>query len=182
MSHKNSGKDRKLRRRARRQLQHTYDYEKDGMQPAEAKAVCASEREAPEPRDGELFSGGSAYVRQDLSRIKKLMTLDGVLSQEQKDSMLLAIADLVHADHTSSHVKIAAYRVVQQEIQLLAKLSGEMQADNIQNHLHLHGGQSAAKTLISRLERLAYDDQARAPANETLDHNLTTETDDNEQA
>lgn len=160
-----NGKERKARRRLRRQLHHTYDLEKTGMPPEEAKLVSASERAAPEPRDGELFTGPDGYIRQDIARVRKLMTM-GVFSNEQKENMLRAIGSLVDADHTSSNVKIQAYRTIQAEIALFAKLLGAMPGDeNVHNHLHLHGGQSAAKTLINRLERLVYDDQRPAPAN-----------------
>jgi len=156
-----NGKDRKARRRSRRQLHHTYDNEtKNNLPPEEAKLVCASEREAPEPRDGEIFTGPDSYVRQDIARVKKLMTM-GVFTEDQKTNMLLSIAGLIDADHTSSHVKIQAYRTIQEEIKLFARLLGEMPGDEqVHQHLHLHGGQSAATALINRLERLVYDQSA----------------------
>lgn len=148
------GNDRKARRRARRQLHQTYDLEKQGVDPAEAKSIVEEERAAPEPRDGELFTGPPTYVRQDIARVRTLMTMN-VFTPEQKESMLRAIAKLVDDDRTSSHVKIAAYRTIQAEIKLFAQLLGELPGDEqVHQHLHLHGGKTAAQSLIGQLEKL----------------------------
>jgi hypothetical protein len=139
---KRTGKERKAKRRTRRQLNHTYEYESKGIDPAEAKLLAKDARTNPEPLDGDIGTGPPAYVQQDIDRVSKLMQC-GVFSKKQKDSMLLLIGSLVANSSLPANVRISAYGKIQREIELYAQLSGELSKDESKTsseyHLHLHG-------------------------------------------
>jgi hypothetical protein len=163
---KQSGKLRKRKRRARRMLRDTRRYEKAGMHPDDAVLMKEQERAAPEPRDGELFTGPSSYIHEDIHRVRKLMGM-GVFSPQQKDNMLRAIADLVENGRTEA-IRVNAYRTIQHEIRLFAQLLGEIDVED-QYHVHLHSGQTAGQQLITKLERLLGDDTPGAGPDSAAD-------------
>jgi len=151
-----SGKERKIRRRARRQLHHTYDLERVGINPADAKVIAAVRRAAPEPRDGILFTGPLEYVLQDIARIRKLRDT-GYFTEKEKTNIERQMGVLVAKGGPAA---VAAYRAMHStsqrdqalELKMLemnlkayelerkdeADEAAEEAAENPQLHQHVH--------------------------------------------
>ena len=128
------------------------------MDPAEAKEIMKETRAAPEPLDGELGTGPTWMVRQDIERISVLMQM-GVFSKREKDNMLRLMGSIVANDGVPASVRIRAYSTIQAEIKLYSQLLGllpeqeDKKADEI--HLHLHGNEnmSPAAAMIEDMKK-----------------------------
>jgi hypothetical protein len=146
----------------------THDLEKKGVDPMKAKEAAAEVRAAPEPLEGELFTGPASYIRMDMARIKKLLCL-GVFDDTQRDNMLRLMGGIMADPSVPASVRVQAFRSISQEGQFLAKsLIGsvlgrrnELASDHEEKdeyHLHLHGDGtlSPAAQMIEDMQAL-YD-------------------------